>query len=83
MQTTTSKNLTTYEWWGKRYTSQQRLNDLFAAGRIDRTSQPTEYGSWYTFTTKEGAVIATFYKDAGYGFCSQATGIELKTIHAI
>lgn len=78
--------LITYEWNFKKFTSQDRLNDLFLAGEINREIVGTKsdngfvYGTYYKFSTKDGREIAAFYKDNGYGFCSQATGIELKTV---
>lgn len=77
--------LITYEWNSKKFTSQDRLNTLYVAGKINcqivgKNSDGFSYGSYYTFSTKEGKEIATFYKDHSFGFGTQATGIELKTV---
>lgn len=83
------KTLITYESWGKKYTSQDRLNTLAIDGKIIKhiTGQKVDngfvYGNFYSFSTLEGQFIAAFYKDNGYGFCTQATGIELKHVTQI
>lgn len=70
--------LITYEWNGKLFTSQDRLNTLFMKGYLLCNKKPTTYGAYYTFLSLAGEEIATFYKDSHFGFGSQATGIELK-----
>jgi hypothetical protein len=37
----------------------------------------TAYGTHYTFKTLSGEFIARFYKDANFGFSTQAYGIEI------
>jgi len=79
------KTLVTYEYWGKKFTSQDRLNTLYLASLIQRSSEPVAADGWpvgnhYTFKTLDGKVIASFYKDNGFGFSTQATGIELSNI---
>lgn len=79
-------NLVTYEWNGKVFTSQDRLNTLANEGKIIKhiTGQKVEngfvYGHFYSFSTLDGRYIAAFYKDNGYGFSTQATGIELTNV---
>ncbi len=73
--------LITYEWNFKKFTSQDRLNELFINGLVNREVVPCgNYGSRYTFSTKNGEEIASFYKDNSFGFSTQATGIELKNV---
>ncbi len=78
------KNLVTYEWNFKKFTSQYRLNELFMDGVINREVTPRhEFGSDYKYSTKDGKHIASFYKDSSFGFGTQATGIELMNVTAL
>jgi hypothetical protein len=76
-------NLIIYEWNFKKFTSQDRLQTLFLAGKITRdivgekSDNGHIYGHYYKFSTLLGSEIATFYKDNQFGFGTQATGIEL------
>jgi len=75
------KSLVTYEFWGKKFTSQERLNDLYTSGLIQRFCEPASVNvNYYTFKTLDGRVIASFYKDNSFGFGTQATGIELSNV---
>ena len=58
-----TESLITYEWYGKLYTSQDRLNDLYMKGLISREFQEDEENrrTYYTFRTKQGDKIASFY----------------------
>jgi hypothetical protein len=83
------KTLITYESWGKKYTSQERLNELSIEGKVIKhiTGQKVDngfvYGHYYSFSTTDGKYIASFYKDNGFGFSSQATGIELTQVTTV
>jgi len=71
------------EWSGKHYSSSLEINEAFMKGLIDRKVEPTTYGANYTFTTKEGVLICSFYKDSSFGFCSQAYGREVPAPHVM
>lgn len=80
--------LVTYEWNFKKFTSQDRLNSLWLAGKVYRTERPKiengfQYGAWYTYSTLDCREIATFYKDHTFGFGTQATGVELTVIFSL
>ena len=82
---TNNMKLTTYEWNGKKFTSQDRLNSLFVNGKIsreqtDKSDNGFVYGHWYKFSTLDGREIATFYLDSSFGFGTQATGVELNSV---
>ena len=66
------------DWNGKFFARKCDLNQAFVDGLINREVTPSgSYGSYYTFSTKEGVRICSFYKDDTFGFCSQAYGIEV------
>ena len=64
-------------WYEGFYTSQLELFEAAKKGLIEMNVSARTYGSDYTFTTKEGVGIASFYKDATFGFCSQAYGVKV------
>ena len=67
------------DWWGKKYSSKSNLFECGKFGILDMEKQIGEYGSWYYFY-KNKKLIAKFYQDHTFGFCTQPYGIELKNI---
>ncbi len=67
------------KWYENWFCSADNLHTAYLAGNINMATEQTTYGANYTFTTKQGAHIATIYKDSTFGFSSQAYGIKLTT----
>lgn len=73
------KQISLRVWYGEYYLRPSDLDDAAKAGIINKERHTvTQYGASYTFTTKEGVKIATFYKDDTIGgFSSQAYGYKV------
>jgi hypothetical protein len=71
------KELITYTWKDKTFTSQLRLNELFLSGNLEREIVSIDrYSSRYTYF-KNGTEIASFINDNSFGLSDAATGVEL------
>lgn len=67
------------DWWGKKYTSKSNLFECGKVGVLDMQKEIREFGSYYSFYKNE-KLVAKFYQDHGFGFCTQPYGIELKNM---
>lgn len=65
------------KWYDRWYTSQEELWEAYRAGLVSVQKDETSYGANYQFTTLGGLPIGAFYKDSGYGFSSQAYGVQI------
>jgi hypothetical protein len=67
------------DWWGKKFASADNLFQCGKFGVLDMQKEISEFGSYYSFY-KNDKLIAKFYQDHTFGFCTQPYGIELKNI---
>jgi hypothetical protein len=72
------KSLPLLKWNNNWFISSEKLQFAYMSGLICRSvSKQTPYGATYTFTTKTGDLLASFYKDDTQGFSSQAYGHKI------
>ena len=67
------------DWWGKKFASKENLFQCGKFGILDMQKEIGEFGSYYSFY-KNDKLIAKFYQDHTFGFCTQPYGIELTNI---
>lgn len=73
------KTLKVQDWWGVKYMSRA---DLFEAGQsnlLEMKKEINEFGSYYFFFN-DGKLVAKFYQDHTFGFCTQPYGVIVQNI---
>ena len=76
------KHLNIRDWYGKKFTSKAELFEAGVNNILEMKKESEEFGSFYSFYNK-GNLVAKFYQDHTFGFCSQPYGIELSNISGI
>jgi len=76
------------DWYGKKFTSADHLNELAKSKGIKCDIVHEKQGfDWtiytYRFSTHDGREIAIISRESGWGFSSQAYGIELKNVTSL
>jgi hypothetical protein len=76
------KKLNIYDWYGKKFTSRAELFEAGVNNVLKMDKDIKEFGTYYSFYNL-GKLVAKFYQDHTFGFCTQPYGIELNNTYGI
>jgi hypothetical protein len=76
------KKLNIYDWYGKKFTSRAELFEAGVNNLLEMQKDIKEFGTYYSFYNS-GKLMAKFYQDHSFGFCTQPYGIEINNTYGI